>query len=245
MNVNEVLKIAICDDDPAELNKIVSMLSEYIDINDYLVNIDTFSSGEEFLSSDVKKYQLAVLDIFMGDINGIDTAKRFMELHPECKIIFCSTSNAFASESYDVNALRYLNKPLEREKFFGTLDKFFHIHTSMKTITVKQNRMDESVYVNEIIWVEADGHKTIIHTKTQDIVTRTPFARICESLADSSFVKPIRYAFISLKYVVSVPDEVFTMSNGDTVPISRDQRSAMKKAFSEFKMKEMLRIGGI
>ena len=245
MNVNEILKIAICDDDPVELGRIVSMLSEYLDINNYLADIDTYSSGEEFLSSDIKKYQLTVLDIFMGDINGIDTAKKLMELHPECKIIFCSTSNAYASESYDVNALRYLNKPLEIEKFFGTLDKFFHIYTSMKTITVKQNRMDENIYINEIIWVEADGHKAVIHTRNGDVVTRTPFSQICKCLADSDFVKPIRYAFISLKYVAAVPSDVFSMKNGDTVPISRDMRSAMKKAFPEFKMKEMLRNGGI
>lgn len=124
MKVNEILKIAICDDDPTELKRILSMLSEYLDINNYLADINTYSSGEEFLSSDVKKYQLVVLDIFMGDINGIDTAKKLMELHPECKIIFCSTSNAYASESYDVNALRYLNKPLEIETMRSICDRY-------------------------------------------------------------------------------------------------------------------------
>ncbi len=244
MNENSKMNIAICDDAPKELEKLVSMVSEYLDINNYLVSLDTYSSGEEFLRGDVDKYQLVIFDIFMGELNGIETAKKLIEEHPLCKIIFCSTSNAYAAESYDVNALRYINKPVEKEKLFGTLDKFFHIYTSMKTITVKQNRMDESIYINEIIWVEADGHKCIIHTRRDDIVTRTPFSQICESLEGSGFVKPIRYAFVSLKYVETLPTDVLSLKGGDVVPISRDKRAEIKKAFSEYKMKEMLRGGG-
>lgn len=245
MKDNYQMKIAICDDDEQDRANVLGMLSEYLDINNYNVKLDTYTSGEGFLSSDIDQYQLVVFDIFMGELNGIETAKKLIEEHPACKIIFCSTSNAYAAESYDVDALRYLNKPVQKDKFFGTLDRFFHIHTSLKTITVKQNRMDESVYVSEIIWVEADGHKCIIHTRKGDITTRTPFSQICESLADPVFVKPIRYALVCLKYVATIPTDVFTMKNGDIVPISRDQRAAMKKAFTDYKMKSMLQKGGV
>jgi len=239
------LKVAVCDDDKSERAVTIGMLSEYLDINNYLVKIDEFESGEELVSHGVKEYNLIVLDIFMKELNGIETAHKLIEDNPEIKIIFCSTSNAYAAESYDVSALRYLNKPIEKDKLFATLDKFFHIHTSLRTITVKQNRMDESVYINEIIWIEADGHKCIIHTVREDIVTRTPFAQLCEQLSECGFVKPIRYAFVSLKYVSAIPTDVFTLRNGDVVPISRENRAVMKKAFSDFKMRSMLQKGGV
>lgn len=243
MNNSEEIRIAVCDDSESDLAVILGMLSEYMDINNYHVRIDTYSSGEEFLASGTKQYKLVIFDIFMGELNGIETAKKLIAENEGCRIIFCSTSNAFAAESYDVDAMRYLNKPIDREKFFGTLDRFFHIHTSMRTITVKQNRMDESIYINEIIWVEADGHKCTVHTLKGDIVTRTPFAQICDGLSDSGFVKPIRYALVSLKYIATIPTEVCTMKNGDTIPISRDKRQEIKKAFSEYKMKSMIRAG--
>lgn len=245
MNDNYQMKIAICDDEEQERANLLSILSEYLDINNYNIKVDTYTSGEEFLAADVKQYQLVIFDIFMGELNGIETARKLVEEYPNCKIIFCSTSNAYAAESYDVDALRYLNKPVQKEKLFGTLDRFFHIHTSLKTITVKQNRLDESIYVTDIIWVEADGKKCIIHTRRGDVTTRAPFSQICESLADPSFVKPIRYALVCLKYVSTVPTDVFTMKNGDIVPISRDQRAEMKKAFADFKMKAMLQKGGV
>lgn len=242
---NYQMKIAICDDDANDRAAVKAMLSEYLDINNYHVRIDEFNCGEDFVCAKVSDYSLVILDIFMKDLNGIETAKKLIEDNPELKIIFCSTSNAYAAESYDVSALRYLNKPVAKDKLFGTLDRFFHVHTSMRTLTFKQNRMDESVYISEIIWVEADGHKCVIHTKNDDIVTRTPLSQICEQLADSGFVKPIRYALVALKYVATIPTDVFTMKNGDIIPISRDQRPAMKKAFSEYKMKSMLQKGGV
>lgn len=240
MRNSEEIMIAVCDDNESERAVILGMLSEYVDINNYYVKIDNYSSGEEFLAADVSQYKLVIFDIFMGELNGIETAKKLIAEHENCRIIFCSTSNAFAAESYDVDAMRYLNKPIDKKKFFGTLDRFFHIHTSMRTITVKQNRMDEVIYLNEIIWVEAEGHKCTVHTLTGDIITRTPFAQICDELADAGFVKPIRYAFVSLKYIATIPTDVCTMKNGDTVPISRDKRAEIKKTFSEYKMKSML-----
>ena len=245
MPINYQMKIAICDDDEQDRAVMNRLVTEYLDLHNYHIRIDEFVSGEDFLASDRKQYDLLILDIFMGELNGIDTARRLIEENPNMQIIFCSTSNAYAAESYDVSALRYFIKPISREKLFATLDRFFHVHTSLRTLTIKQNRMDESVYLSEIRWVEADGHRCILHTAKGDIVTRTPFAQICDQLKDADFVKPIRYALVSLEAVAAIPSEVFTLTDGTEVPISRDQRAAMKKAFSDFKMRRLLKKGGV
>ena len=115
----------------------------------------------------------------------------------------------------------------------------------MRTLTFKQNRMDESVYLSELLWVEAHGHHCILHTRKGDITTRTSFSQIADQLSDADFVKPIRYALVSLRYVASIPTDEFTLTDGTVVPISRDQRPAMKKAFSDYKMKSLLKKGGL
>ena len=243
--VDYQMKIAICDDDEHDRQNMRRLVTEYIDAKNYHIKIDEYISGESFLESDVSQYDLVILDIFMDELNGIETARRFVAEHPNMQIIFCSSSNAYAEESYDVFALRYLAKPVEREKLFVTLDRFFNIKASMRTLVYKQNRMDEWVFLNDVIWVEADGHCSIIHTKKEDITTRTTFSQICDQVNGADFVKPIRYALVSLRHVVAIPTDVFLLSNGATVPISRDLRSEMKKAFSSYKMKELLSRGGI
>ena len=241
---NFQLKIAICDDDKNDMMRMSSLVSSYLDKHHYNICVDKFSSGEDFLNSDFASYNLVILDIFMGGLNGIETARIICEKNPNMQIVFCSSSNAYAEESYDVFALRYLTKPVEADKLNATLDRFFHIHTKLRTLVYKQNRMDESVYLSDILWVEANGHTSIIHTRNGDVTTRTPFAKIAEQVEGADFVKPIRYALVSLNYVASIPTDVFTLKNGLTVPISRDLRPDIKKAFSDFKMRQLLRKGG-
>lgn len=243
--MNYQMKIAVCDDDPADRQAMLQLVSEYLDLHNYHIGIDQYDSGEAFLATDISRYQLAILDIYMGEITGIELAKKLIEDHPRLQIIFCSSSNAHAAESYDVAALRYFIKPISREKLFGTLDRFFHVHTSLRTLTYKQNRMDESIYIVEILWVEADGHKSILHTHKGDIVTRTPFSQICDALKDADFIRPIRYALVSLEAVATIPTDALTLINGSTVPISRDSRAEVKKAFMDHKMQVLLRKGGM
>ena len=245
MAMNYQMKFAICDDEEKDRSLMRSLVAEYLDLHNYHVRIDEYTSGEEFLAGNISEYAPVILDIFMGDLNGIETARALVEAHPDVQIVFCSTSNAYAAESYDVSALRYFIKPISREKLFTLLDRFFRVHTALRTLTFKQNRMDEHVYIADILWVEADGHKCILHTKNGDITTRTPFAQIGEQLKDSDFVKPIRYALVSLQAVATVPTDVFTLTDGTAVPISRELRADMKKAFSEYKMRKLMQKGGI
>lgn len=243
--LNYQMRIAVCDDDEKDRKTMLGLVAEYLDLHNYHIGIDEYCSGEEFLAADVAQYDLAILDIFMGELTGIETARKLIEDHPRLQIIFCSTSNAYAAESYDVSALRYFIKPISREKLYHTLDRFFHVHTSLRTLTYKQNRMDESIYITEVLWVEADGHKSILHTKKGQIVTRTPYSQICEQLKDADFVKPIRYALVSLAAVTEIPTDELALADGSTVPISRDQRAETKKAFMDYKMRKLMSKGGV
>ncbi len=244
MPINYQMKIAICDDDEQDRSLMKNLVVEYLDLHNYHIGIDEYLTGESFLSGDLSQYSLVILDIFMGELTGIETARKLIDAYPQMHIIFCSSSNAYAAESYDVSALRYFIKPISREKLFGTLDRFFHVHTSLRTLTYKQNRMDESVYLSELLWVEADGHRCILHTRKGEIVTRTPFAQIGEQLKDVDFIKPIRYALVSLSAISTIPTDELTLTDGTTIPISRDQRAAIKKAFSEYKMRKLMQKGG-
>jgi DNA-binding LytR/AlgR family response regulator len=243
--MNYQMKIAICDDDEKDRNRTRDMVGEYLDVHNFHIKMDEFASGEEFLAGETGDYGLVIMDIFMQNINGIDTIRRLQQENSIAQVIFCSSSNSYAAESYDVSALRYLLKPVAREKLFAALDRFFAEHTELRTLSYRANRMDERVYLSEILWVEADGHCSVIHTRKGRITTRTTFAKICEELNSPDFVKPIRYALVSLQAVAALPSDVFTLVDGTQVPISRGLRQDMKKAFSDHMMKNMLKKGAL
>lgn len=244
MPQNQTMRIAICDDDAGDRSRMLALVREYLDRHEYSMETDEYSSGEAFLAGDLSRYDLVILDIFMDGINGIETARRLAAQHPELKIIFCSTSNAYAAESYDVAALRYLTKPVQREKLFDTLDRFLLTRKALRTLTFKRNRMDEQVYISDILWVETRDHKCIIHTTDEDIETRTTFSQLWEQLGGADFVKPIRYALVPLHAVAAIPTDVLTLRDGTIIPISRDQRARMRTAFTNYRMNQMLSRGG-
>ena len=96
-------------------------------------------------------YDLVVLDIFMDELNGVQVAEQLVAKNAGVQIIFCSTSNAYAAESYDVSALRYLIKPVPEEKMFRTLDRLFYAYTALRSLSFKLNRMDEHMYLSEVL----------------------------------------------------------------------------------------------
>ena len=227
------LRCAICDDQKKELDIIFSLLNKYLDKHGYVADIDTFSSGEELLDADTSVYDLMLLDILMGEKTGIDTAEELIRRKSSAKVIFCSTSNEFAAESYEVNALRYLTKPVMEEKFFQTL-------------TYKKDRLDESILLSEILWIEADRHKCILHTTSGGTIpTTTSFAQIWEQLQEYDFIKPIRYAIVSLRMIAAIPSNELKLRDGTILSIGRTQRQAVKDAYMEYKMKMMLKRGEI
>ncbi len=245
MPIDRQLRVAVCDDTPDDRAAMVRMLQTYADQHDHLIETIEYSSGEELLAAGDIACSLIILDIFMGELNGIQTARRLMEVHPGAKVIFCSTTNEFAAESYDVDALRYLTKPVSEQKLFQTLDKYLLAHTALRTLTYRRNRMEETVYLSEVLWIEADRQKCILHTKQGDIPTTTPFQQFCERLKDSAFVKPIRYALVSLPAIAVPPTDVIRLTDGSTIPVSRDQRQEMKQAYTNYKMNVLLKKGGL
>jgi DNA-binding LytR/AlgR family response regulator len=108
------LRIAVCDDDPLELQKIKGYVDAYPPIKkeDGGIVVGTFCSGSELLA-DIRAgggYDLLILDIVMPGLSGIDLAARIREQDNACRIVFLTSSADFALDSYKVKAYYYLLK---------------------------------------------------------------------------------------------------------------------------------------
>lgn len=228
------IRIALCDDSDMERRIIRFMINQYIKEHEYSIQVEEFSSGDALLKNDVTVYDLVILDIYMGGLNGIDTAKELLHIHPKGKIIFCSSSNEFAEESYDVEAFRYLVKPISMEKLQQCLDRFFQLSTDKKVLEYKYQRTVRRMLLKDVIWIEAAGRHSIIHTEKEQIETNTPLAEFAEQLLSADFVKPIRYALVSLKAVAEVTADTLVLADGTKIPVSREKRKEIQEAFMQF-----------
>lgn len=235
------IKIAVCDDDEKDRRCIVDLLTEYLDGNDLYARIDVFDSGEKFLDGDTAQYDLVFLDIFMKDINGMETAKKLIERNEKVQVIFASTSTEYAAEAFSIEALHYLVKPVNREQLWRVLDKFYQSFHEIAMIDVKVGRMEESVYLFDILYIEAEGKRTRIHTKHGLIESSQSLAQMAQLLPNGAFCMPIRWALVSMKEIVSVQTNALMLTDGTKIPISRFKREEIRDTFARFRWNEMRR----
>ena len=239
--MKETRKIAVCDDQEQDRQTVLNLLAAYLDQNNLYAVIDTFSSGEALLDADVSSYNLVFLDIFMAEMNGMETAKALMEKNNRLQIVFATTSLEFAAEAFEIEALHYIVKPVEKEQFYRVLDKFFSGYTSVRIVEVKVGRLEESVYISDLLYIEAKGKKTLLHLKNGTLETSESLSEMAELLPKEEFCQPIRWALVSMKKIVSVSSAALKLEDQTEIPISRGKRDEIKKAFADFKWMEMRR----
>lgn len=109
------MNIAVVDDLAVGRETLVNYLNEYFSERNINVTISDFSDAESFVTQfENNKYNIIFFDIYMPGMSGIEAANTVRKTDSSVEIIFLSTSNNFACESYSVNAFCYLVKPITK-----------------------------------------------------------------------------------------------------------------------------------
>ena len=119
-------QIALCDDEEKELDRIETYLAGYQDKRQtQKYRVRRFTSGEamvDLIREELYMPDLILLDIFMSGITGMDAAKEMRGMGCGVPIIFLTTSRDHALCAYEVDAVQYLVKPLDQDRFYHAMD---------------------------------------------------------------------------------------------------------------------------
>ncbi len=236
------MRIACLDDEQVELDLLKKYMSELLPSN---IEIDVFTDAEDFFALwKPYLYDLILLDIFMGDAHGIEVARRIRLSDPHVSIAFCTTSNEYAGESYEVNAAFYLNKPFTHEKVQRMLDRLALDEIAYNRTAVFPD--GQRMLLRNILFTEYSNHTVTIHAADrQDIRVRISQIELEKLLCDCDFLVPCgRGILVNFHEVRSLTDGDFQMKNGQNVPISRRRFKEIKSAYNDFRFEQM-RKGGV
>ena len=228
------MKIAIVDDEKREQEIIAKYIGEWAEDKKELVEFFYFDSSEGFLFSweDAKDYELLVLDIEMGEISGLELAKTIRIEDKRIPIIFVTGYDEYMQYGYDVSALHYLIKPVNKEKLFQALGRLSEKEETIKSLIVNSENGVRRMPMNHILYVEADGHGSIMHTTDEVIRLKESFGDIEKQvLPFGEAVKCHRAYLVNLRFVSAVQNSTLILDNGENLPISR---SRMKNVQHEF-----------
>ena len=222
-------KIAVCDDDPAELEHISGLVHAWSEKKRVAVEISVFASAEEFLfeygGSDL--FDILLLDVEMRTISGIDLAKRLRKTDRRAEIIFITSHAEFIGEGYEVDALHYLIKPIGAEKLAPVLDK-----AAEKLSREPESVVGETLKLSEdkIIYVESFSHCLVVHTAGCDFRIRESISAF-EAKLSKAFFRIHRSFIIYLPRVIRISRTEVTLDGDITLPISRGLYDEVNRAF--------------
>lgn len=239
------MTIAVADDLECIRANLCLLLKKYFAAKNTEVNISVFSDGSQLINDFNKgKYQLIFLDIYMKDMNGIDTAKLIRSKDSSCPIVFITTSNSFAAESYEVNACGYLIKPVTEEKLFAVMDRLTYNHLyNTRTLTIRskgKNSVDADIRYADILYIDVMKKVVRVHTKDKIIEIANTFSECAEILLnDNRFSNCCRSIIVNFDYVTGISGNDFQMSNGDMVSIRNHGGQMVKKDYMSYRLKTL------
>ena len=124
--MDEIYRIAVCDDDREQLDKMEEMLAVYAQQHPQVeFKTDLFSDSRKLVNMvEEKAYlpDLMLLDIYMPEKTGIEAAQELRELGSDCRIVLITASEDHALEAFGVGASQYLLKPVSEQTLFPVLD---------------------------------------------------------------------------------------------------------------------------
>ena len=112
------ISIAICDDEPNDLTEIESITKELLAAEKISCGISKFRDAASLLSvvEGGAAFDILLLDVMMEHLDGMELAAALRKQGNDAAIIFISTNRDMALLGYEVSAVRYLAKPIQREK---------------------------------------------------------------------------------------------------------------------------------
>lgn len=224
-------KIAVCDDSAADTEYISALVKGWTEESCNIADIDTFPSSEAFLFhyADDKSYDILLLDIEMGDINGVELAKEIRAVNSSVQIIFITGYNDYISEGYEVEALHYLLKPISREKLFPVLcraaEKMRH---NEQVMLIESDGEMVRVPLCEIRFLEARQNYVTVHAKREYTVRGT--LGETEKELDRRFFRTGRSFIVNLIYISRVTKTDIYLSDGSVVPLPRGMFEPLNRA---------------
>lgn len=235
------MKIALIDDEPAELARLSEIIKKQWQVTCGIsCTIDTFCNSKDFLFSwKAGEYGVIVLDIYLDNITGIEIARKIRETDINTQLVFCTTSNEFASESYEVNAQYYILKPFSEKNITDMISRLnFDKNNNPHSLILSDG---QEILLRNIIFTEYFNHIVTIHNKKgKDTKTRITHGRLEELLCCHPYFCCCSKGVIANFYEVKNHDkDIFLMSDGSHIPISRRKSKDVQNSYIKFCFEQM------
>ena len=230
------IQAMICDDEAAFCKETHEYLQKYCDEHGLQLFCDVFSSPEEAMRSK-KEYNIAFLDVEMGEISGLDIAEKLRERNRRVIIFFITAYEKYIDDALNLFALRFLSKPLEYTRFYSGLDRAVELiraNTSEVYIHA-DNGAKRRINTSDIIYIESIVRRIKVVTEEGVFyISNNSIDDWMKQLIYGSFYRIHKSFIVNMDAIDEYSRDYVIMTNGDRISVSRKYQSVFRKTLSNY-----------
>lgn len=233
--------IAICDDDAAERAKTRALLDAYLDGRGMAARVREFTAGKELLfAAEEEPFDVYLLDVVMPEMNGIELGVSLRGTDRTGAIVYLTTSEDFAIDSYAARAFWYLVKPVKPDKLYPVLDMAFDALRYKEEAGVQVRTQDGSVRLlfDEIYYVESVERRLNYVYRGGAAESQADTAsfqqKVAPLLADKRFYRCGASLVLNLQHVKAVDRSGVTLDTGEQLEIPRRAAAELRAAWQRY-----------
>lgn len=229
-----MVNIVICENDKNDQEFVKDKVVEILDDLDIEYEIKVYNSGDDLLEGYDKYTDIILLDIHMDGLDGMETARKIREFDDNVEIIFITSFVEYALEGYEVNAYRYLLKPVKDENLMTSLINCLNDRNFVKrSIVIKEGDTRIKISLKDIMYIEVQGNDITVHTLKDTYRTKGTMSNFETEINSDMFVRCHKSYLVNLEYIKSIKRYTSILVNDEEVPLSRNKYKEIKDRFFE------------
>lgn len=229
-------RVAIVDDSKTDAEFVQGILNSWANQRQANIQAEVFPSAESFLFryAEDKDWDILLLDIEMGNMDGVALAKKIRQDNESVQMVFVTGFADYISEGYEVAALHYLMKPVKQDKLFAVMDRAIAVmQKTERVILLPVGGEMLRLPTSQVQYVEAFSHTVAIITGTDTIQVKMPISEV-EKLLGEGFIRCHRSYLVGLKHIARLSKTEVILDSGKALPLSRGAAPLVHKAFISY-----------
>lgn len=231
------MKIIICDDEMHIRDDLKQRLKDYYSSLDVLIL--SVSSGEELLKMADRELEgifCVFLDIEMQGMDGLETARQLRKKYPGIPVLLLTSHTELAMEGYEVQAFRFLAKPLRQEKLVEALRAVERTSGKQEQHKLRVVTGEQEIYVDcrDIFYVKSENVYLNIVTTEQTFLMRGKLKELYTSLPEDLFFQIHRSYIVNLSHIRSFDGKKLIMEDGGQLPVSGRRRELFREKMTRY-----------
>ncbi len=239
-----MLRMAICDDDRSDRERIHGYVKEYLEIKSIQAEVRVFDHPDKLIQEcESFRPQVYILDIVMPMVTGIQAARELRWNQPDAQIIFATSESSYALESFDVNPINYILKPVEKEKLFSTLDlALSRVQTDeKKSVTVKVKGGLCTLRLDDIMYIDYRNHVVTYHMADGETVStstlRIGFTEYMdENHSNQDFIRCHESISVNLGAIDKLTKTDIALRNKEIIPVSKSRYNEVADSYMDYRL---------